>query len=136
MPRSLGFRIHTALAVVVFAATSGLTGMEAHPSSLHAPNEHAAVADHPTADEHDDRHVTPERAAHHAGHPQHGPSDECTCVGPCQGGAAPPLPDPASSEVSVAATTETPAPPVSALVVREDSASYLIPLPNAPPAHV
>ena len=70
---------------------------------------------------------------HHSGHPQHGSSHECTCIGACQGGTEPTVPDVASSDIPVGQTDRSGAVRVAVLPIHEDPTSYLFPFPNAPP---
>ncbi len=71
---------------------------------------------------------------HHSGHPQHGSSHECTCIGTCQGGTAPMAPHVPSSEVPDRETDRSGVVRVAVRPIHEDPTSYLFPFPNAPPA--
>jgi hypothetical protein len=144
MLRALTHRLLTAAAAVVFATTSGVTGMQAHPLSMHGPHASEVMAPgaatpthhgHSAAHggEHGEEHEAPEGAAHHSSHSDHGSGTECTCIGPCQGGGTPSLPDPRSHAVGELAVQHAAIPPMAALAVREHPSPYLRPLPNAPP---
>ena len=132
MVRSLTFRLCTACAAVAFAITGGLTGMDSHPPELHGPQAEAIVG---LGAHHAPDQTAPDRDAH-ASHPQHGSGVECRCVGPCEGGASPTLPDLASTEIAGGEADDIPVLGFATLIVWEDPASYLFPLPNAPPARV
>lgn len=113
--------------------------MQMHPLSAHPESEDLIAMEmgtysHPAApmNAHSGLH-----AAHHAGHPQHsfpGSGDDCTCLGPCQGGAAPSLPDVGTPEIALAPVEHLHAAPRRARVVHQDPRSYLLPFPNPPPA--
>jgi hypothetical protein len=132
MVRSLTFRLCAACATVVFAVTGGLTGMDLHSAAVHGPHAEAIISleAHPAPD-----HSATDRDAH-SSHSQHGSPDECRCVGPCDGATSntPHLPTP--NEIAVGETDVLPSDVVVVLLVLEDPASYLLPLPNAPPARI
>jgi hypothetical protein len=142
MPRPLTFRLSTLGATLAFAATGGVTGMEAHPLSAHGPHADDLIAMELGAPAHhaegaDEKPVaTHSGLSEHSGHPEHDSSGECTCVGPCQGGAPPDLAESETVEVAAGATAYTrPTAPLARLIP-QDPRSYLLPLPNAPPARV
>ena len=132
MVRSLTFRLCAASAAVVFAMAGGLTGTDPHEPAVHGPQAEALISL--------ETHPAPDHSAMHrdadSSHSQHGTPDECHCVGPCQGGGSTSLPDATSNEIVVGETGLVPAVAVVALMVLQDPASYLFPLPNAPPARV
>ena len=132
MVRSLRFRLCATSAAVVFAVAGGLTGMNSYRPAVHGSHAAAIInpATHPAPD-----HLTVDRDAHSSPSQQGSPHQQC-CVEPCQGGASPTLPDPTSNQVVVGETNQERAVAVVVLMVREDPASYLFPLPNAPPARV
>jgi hypothetical protein len=165
MRRPLIFRLGTALAAIVFAATGGVVGMDAHPLPSHEADgaalvpPQAALASQAAAHAVDDTghhgghhsgrddgardadHGSHEQAApaashggHHEGH--HPPGQECTCVGPCQGGAAPSLSGPETSALPVVEPDRTPVEPAVARLIPQDPRSHLLPPPTAPPARV
>jgi hypothetical protein len=134
MTRSLTSRLSTAFALVVFATTGGLTGMQVHMGPGHVGDSgDVAVAEQHDHSQHSGM-EQPVDDAGHSGHAHHGSGEECTCVGPCQSGASPGLPDVPSAAVILGETDDQPIVPSVAVAVWEDPASYLFPLPNAPPS--
>src|SRR5688572_28914727 len=127
-----------ALVACVFMAMGGVRRMDAHSSTSHGAHFAHIIAGAPTdvADPHAGHHGA-SAAADHEDAPQEEPSSECTCVGPCQGGAAPSAEGPRSF-VAVAPADLGLAPQVARSTHRvyRDPTSHLLPLPNAPPAHV
>jgi hypothetical protein len=161
MRRPLTFRLGTALAAFVFAATSGITGMEAHPLSAHGPHASGlialdlGVAPEQSAGSHADHHsghdVASDPAASAHGHHQaaaahttdagqsghsHHSSEECTCVGPCQGGAAPTISGPETADVWVGEADHAPVVYAPIRLIHQDPSSHLLPFATAPPARV
>jgi hypothetical protein len=155
MLRTVTFRLAAAFAAVVFAVTSGVTGMEAHPLSAHGPHAaemialelggagQPAQAGHTHARHASDHEAgghsapgAPAGPSSHSGHPQHGSSQECTCVGPCAGAAPPTLSDPAFGEIRLGETDCVRTIPALGRLIPQDPRSYLLPLPNAPPERV
>jgi len=130
---SLRFRLSTACAATVFAATGGVTGMQTHPLSMHGAHTESMIAlelQGPSV------HSDTDQAGQHTGHSQHGSSEDCTCVGPCQSGVGLSLPDAGSPAIVHDRVDHEPAVSVVVFAVREDPASYLFPLPNGPPQRV
>jgi hypothetical protein len=146
MRRPLTFRLGTALAAFVFAATGGISGMKLHP--LAAASEHAPAADaHAHHAGHGAEHTNalgqasalgriaaPSGHEGHEGH--HPPGQECTCVGPCQGGATPSLSGPDASGLALSAPDLEPVAAAPARQIHQDPRSHILPLANAPPARV
>ena len=132
MVRSLTFRLCAASTAVVFAVAGGLRGVDSHALATHGPHAEAIISL--------ETHPAPAQSATdrdaHSSHSQPGSPDECHCVGPCQGGGSTTLPDATSNEIAVGETDLVPAVAVVALMVLQYPASYLFPLPNAPPTRV
>lgn len=132
------FKLCAGGATVVFTVTSGLTGMEMHPLSAH-PESEVILAMEMGIDSQSMASMPAGHSAHHAGHHgahQHsmpGSSNDCSCLGPCQGGAPPTLTGHMSVlpllrgtlRIRVASVPESP--------IHRDPTAYLRPLPNAPP---
>ena len=158
MRRSVTSRLGAAAAALVFAATSGVTSMEAHPLSGHGPHatEILALELGGVAEAANDAHThhgaeQPQTSAHqghaahdgaserttHGGHSSHhGSSTECTCVGPCVGGAPPTISEAAFADIVPMDTAPERVVPVPVRLIPQDPRSHLLPLPNAPPASV
>jgi len=133
MVRNLTFRLSTACAALVFTTTAALTGIEAHPLSVHGSHSEGTIA---LASDGPMHHPDGDAPGRYEGHSQHGSSEECTCVGPCQGGVSPNLPDPSSAILAVDETDRIPGISIVVFSVHEELRSYLFPLPNAPPWRV
>jgi hypothetical protein len=141
--RTLASRMSVACVALLFATMGGARRMDAHAMTGHGSHFGHIIAQSETVVSHDD-------PSAHAGH--HGAaaqvdaepsqdaeepsSEECTCVGPCQGGTAPNVTQP--TEYVVATHEVQSAPQVARTVHRvyRDSTSHLLPLPNAPPVRV
>jgi hypothetical protein len=133
-----------ACVALLFATMGGARRMDAHAMSGHGSHFGHIIADGETIVSHD---VHTSHAGHHppssASSTDDQPesqkqesSDECSCVGPCQGGTPPNITRPT---LHVVATHEVDsAPQVARIVhrVHRDATSHLLPLPNAPPALV
>ena len=126
MQRPLMFRLSTASAVLVFMTMGGVTGVESHPLSPHGP--HSGVTDAGPRSDSEMHH-----AGHHSRHPQHGSSQDCTCIGACVGGAAPTLTNALLFEIPGGEIDLLRVVRATVLLIRQDPTSYLFPLPNAPP---
>ena len=72
-------------------------------------------------------------AGHHSRHPQHGSSENCTCIGACVGGAAPTLTSALLFKIPGGEIDLLRVVRATVLLIRQDPTSYLFPLPNAPP---
>lgn len=133
------FKLCTGCAAFVFTATSGLTGMQMHPLSAHPESEDLIAMEMGTYAHSNLSLPSPAglHVAHHAGgHGQHsvpGSADGCTCLGPCQGGAPPSLPDVGTPRIVLAPVAHLHAVPTRTRVAHQDTGSYLLPLPNPPP---
>lgn len=130
MTRSPISRLSAAFAVFVFTATGGITGTELSAFSLHGSHRDEVLALELDGHVH---HAGLNGMPHHQGHPGHQSGDGCTCLGPCPGGAMPPLRDatpPADRFDFSAVVREQPS---ATVVVHCDPRSYLHPLPNGPP---
>lgn len=130
------FKLCAACASLVFVATGGLTGMQMHPLSPH-PESHDLFTMEMGADAPSMVAMLAGHWAHHSGSP-HGsmaaPSLDCACLGPCQGGAAPSLADLGTLETAFRQTWPSHATAPRGRVIHQDPRSYLLPLPNPPPA--
>jgi hypothetical protein len=159
MQRTVTTRLGAAAVAAVFVVTSGITAMEAHqlvahgvtaeaeialqPVALAAPSEHGhhahahgSAASAPSAPDEHAGHADPSAGAGHSGHTDHGPTDDCTCVGPCASGAPPTLSDGTFAELSVGEIAPDRPLPMRARVIPQDPRTYLLPFPNPPPARV
>ena len=130
MSRSPVSRLNATLAALVFAGTGGVTGSEAHPLSMRGPHADEVLALELGGRAHDaGLHGIP----HHNGHPGHQQGSDCTCLGPCPGGATPPMRDAPTPTERIGFSTTVRETPASAATVQSDPRSYLHPLPNGPP---
>jgi hypothetical protein len=136
--RPVALRVGTGVSAMLFLGTSGFGGFELHPSSQH-PLHSGDIVAMQLGVAHDGAHRSeasgaerPDSAEHRSSHPHHDSSDECTCVGVCQGGASPSLDHPASL-VSDAPSENIRVVQLPIPLIRDDPTSYLVPLPNAPP---
>lgn len=141
MPRTSIYRLRATATLVAFAATGGLTGMEAHPLSQHGLHTDDFIALELSAESHAAAPSQTARgaagqASRHSGRPQHGQSNDCTCVGMCQGGASPSVSISSSTTVALADTEIVRAITAQTVVVPFDPRSYFLPLPNPPPRSV
>jgi hypothetical protein len=135
MQRRPTFRLATGCAAFAFAVTAGMTGMQMHPLSAH-PESDDVLAMQMGTDMHRMSGMS-EHLAHHTGqHSRHslpGSSNDCTCLGPCQGGGPPTLAGQAAFLTVVPGTTALRVAYSPVEVIRKDPTAYLRPLPNAPP---
>lgn len=154
--RPVALRLGASVSAMLFLGTSGFGGFELHPSSQHPLHSGDIVAmqlgvvpkvvlgtppqiEGGSSEAGDVAHrsqaggaARPDSAEHRSSHPHHDSSDECTCVGVCQGGASPSLDQPAAV-VSDAPSEDIRVVQLPVPLIRDDPTSYLVPLPNAPP---
>jgi hypothetical protein len=141
--RTITSRMSVACVALLFTTMGGARRMDAHALSGHGSHFGHIIAQSEPVVSHDH--------SAHAGHhgaasdevdaeqsqpPEEQSSEECTCVGPCQGGTPPNVTQPTAY---VAATHEVASAPHVARTVHRvyhDPTSHLLPLPNAPPARV
>ena len=134
MRRSLILRVVSTLVAMVFVVMSGSAGA----SLARQPDGGAGVAVQlqPQQSEHQIAHpeaVRPHAGAH-AGHSSHhGSSQECTCVGACQGGGVPPLAV-TSSPLSDGSAKRERVILATARAEPRTPTPYLLPFPTAPPS--
>ncbi len=129
-PRQLAFRVGAAFATLIFMMMGGAAGVESHPFSHSGPHSSDIVAIELGAHE---SASAGDRAGHHSGRPQHGSSQECTCIGACQSGAAPTLPNVLFSEALGGEIDRQRVARVATSPIHENPTAYLFPFPNAPP---
>ncbi|MGE0158213.1 MAG: hypothetical protein AB7T31_02305 [Gemmatimonadales bacterium] len=133
--------MRVACVALLFATTGAARRMDMHALSGHGSHFGNSVTDAAPAASH---HAHGSHAGHHqvveqqeAGEPGQAPQpNECTCVGPCQGGVAPNVTRPAAYVVAAQEVRSKPQVAKTLLLVRRDPTSHLLPLPNAPPARV
>ncbi len=129
----LTFRLGTASIALVFMAMAGLTSIQTHSPKQHGPHLTEIVGAETDLSEH----PGPDDARHHSvlvgNHPNHGSSTDCTCLSMCDSGSVPNLPDLLFFDVLDANTNCVQVIQLLAFLIRQDTTSYLFPLPNAPP---
>lgn len=130
MVRSPTSRLSAALAALVFAYTGGITGAAAHPLAPHGLMAGGVVE---LAQGQHAHHAGLDGMPQHQGHPGHHAGDDCTCLGPCPGGATPPLRDATPPADRFDFGTIVREEPSATAVIHSDPRSYLHPLPNGPP---
>lgn len=141
--RTLASRMSVACVVLLFATMGGARRMDDHALAGHGSHFGHIIAQSEAVVSHDDHSA---HAGHHGAASEEGDaeqsqeqqqsSEECTCVGPCQGGTPPNVTQPTPY---VVATHEVDSAPQVARTVHRvyhDPTSHLLPLPNAPPARV
>ena len=133
MRGSLILRVVSALVAVMFVVMSGSAGARmawqlgggVSVAAQVQPRQSEHLIAHPEA-------VRPDAGAH-AGHSSHhGSSQECTCIGACQGGGVPPLAA-ASSPLSQGSAKRARIVLATAHADPRTPTPYLLPFPTAPP---
>jgi len=132
-----------ACVALLFATMGGARRMDDHALAGHGSHFGHIIAQTDAVVSHDDH-------GSHAGHhgaaserdveqdqeQQEQSSEECTCVGPCQGGTPPNVTQPTSHLVATHVVDSAPQVARTVHRVYRDPTSHLLPLPNAPPARV
>lgn len=145
--RTLASRMSVASVAWMFATMGGARTMDSHALGTHGSHFGHIIAESEVVVSHDAHasHASYPAAHTHASDaaPQHDvpqddepASNECTCVGPCQGGAAPNVTRPTTYVVAALEVESAPQAPRTVHRVHRDATSHLLPLPNAPPALV
>jgi len=142
--RTLTSRMSVACVALLFATMGGARRMDAHALAGHGSHFGHIIAQSEAVVSQDDH-------GSHAGHhgttsheadagqqqdQQEQSSEECTCVGPCQGGTPPNVTQPTSHLVATHVVDSAPQVARTVHRVYRDPTSHLLPLPNAPPARV
>jgi hypothetical protein len=135
-----------ACVALLFATMGGARRMDAHGLAGHGSHFGHIIAQSDAVVSHDDHgsHTGPDGATSQAGHgerqgeqdQEEQSSEECTCVGPCQGGTPPNVTEPTSYVVATHEVDSAPQVAPKVHRVLRDPTSHLLPLPNAPPARV
>jgi hypothetical protein len=135
-------RVSVACVALMFATMGGARRMDTHAMSGHGTHFGNSITD---AAPDVSQHSHGSHAAHHLVSSQDdGPGDperdqqsnECTCVGPCQNGAAPNVTRPTIHLVTAHEVDSAPQVATTVHLVRRDPTSHLLPLPTAPPSRV
>lgn len=131
MPKPPTFRPSTTFAVLAFVGIAVSGGISSPSSSSGRLSSADAVA---LAQRDLSPGVAVVEAAHHCRH-HHGPLSQCTCHGPCDGGATPTPNEPRPPETTPGEIDGVRIVTAKVPLIPRATASYLLPLPNAPPQH-
>ncbi len=133
-------RISSVLTALVFLTMGGFAGVETHPGPHHGPHPGrlaATGADVVGPPAHGVDAPSARAEVAHTGHhtERHHESGECTCVGDCLGGGAPPSPEPGESILPGGdADRRTAVLAFAGTVADQEPIPYLLPFPNPPPS--
>lgn len=131
MARRLTSRVGIAGAALAFAVSGGVAGEQVHPLSAHDAHSLAT----PVTESGSHRGATAgDHVEHHRDGPLPSSSGDCTCLGPCQGGGAPTLPEATLSQMSLPDIGNVQLVSARASSVDGDPTAYLFPLPDPPPS--
>ena len=133
-PRSSSVRIGSGLAAAVFAVTSSLAAIGSHPFSQHQLHSGDIIANRLVAISGGEPEAAgPSALTGNAHSSHHEGSEQCTCVGACQGGGSASL-APESSTAGLGPVDPASIRGARALAVLRARVPYLLPFPNARPS--
>jgi hypothetical protein len=127
---------------LLFATMGGARTTDAHVLTHHGAHfghiiaESEVVVSHAAHASHAGHHTAAATAVEDDPQQEQPAPIECTCVGPCQGGAAPNITQRTTYVVAALEVASAPQAPRKVRLVHHDATSHLLPLPNAPPALV